>query len=283
VIIDLEENRLHFHRLGHGPTILLAFHGVGQNGAGCFESWENQLGDHYTIFAFDLFFHGQSKGVRGTDYFLPDDAITKNQWYRLILNFLSENQITRFDVVGFSIGGRFALATLEAFPERIDNAFLLAPDGISEHPVYRFATGSRPTRRLFTWVMNNGGWIVKTARFLQKIGVFPPGLVRFTQYMLATPERCQIILRSWISFRQLHFNIPALYEKLQENRVAVYLLIGKLDQVLKISRVKKLSSLLPPSQFIPLDCGHTRTVERAAVWATGLLLPHRVTNQQHRK
>lgn len=278
VIIDSTDTRLHYHRLGHGPRVLLAFHGVGQDGISCFQPLADQLGNYYTIYAFDLFFHGQSKGVRGTDEFLIDDVVTKQQWHQLINTFLSENQITRFDVTGFSIGGRFALATLEAFPERINNAFLLAPDGISEHPVYRFATGSPLTRRIFRWVMDNANSIVKTAVLLQKARLLSSGLVRFTQYMLATPERCQTILRSWISFRQLRFQIPALYQKSLSNNVSVYLLIGKSDQVLKISQVKKLSDLLPPPQFILLDCGHTRTVERATVWIGELLQHRKITN-----
>lgn len=271
MIIDSANSQLHYHRLGHGPNILLAFHGVGQDGAGCFESFGKQLGNYYTIYAFDLFFHGQSKGVHETDEFLIDDVVTKEQWYQLISTFLSENQINRFDVTGFSIGGRFALATMEAFSERIDNAFLLAPDGISGHPVYRFATGTQLTRRIFGWVMDNANSIVKTAVFFQKAGLLSSGLVRFTQYMLATTDRRKTILRSWIGFRQLRFNIPALYKKLQTNGISVYLLIGKFDQVLKISQVKKLRTLLPPSRFIQLDCGHTKTVERAAVWIDQLL------------
>lgn len=271
MIIDSPNSQLHYHRLGHGPNILLAFHGVGQDGAGCFESLGKQLGNYYTIYAFDLFFHGQSKGVRGTDEFLIDDVVTKEQWRQLLTTFLSENQITRFDVTGFSIGGRFALATMEAFPERINNAFLLAPDGISEHPVYWFATGTRLTRRIFGWVMDNAASVVRTVVLLQKAGLLSSGLVRFTQYMLATTDRRQTILRSWIGFRQLRFNIPFLYKKLQTNNVSVYLLIGKFDQVLKISQVKKLRTLLPPSRFILLDSGHTKTVERATVWIDQLL------------
>lgn len=270
-MIDSSTTRLHYHRLGHGPTILLAFHGVGQNGAGCFESFREHLGNYYTIYAFDLFFHGQSKGIRGSDEFRIDDVVTKELWHQLLTAFLSENQITRFDVTGFSIGGRFALATLEAFPERIDNAFLLAPDGISEHPIYRLATGTAFTRRIFSSVMNNANLIVKVAELLQKTRLLPAGLVRFTQYMLATPERRQTLLRSWILFRQLQFNIPALYQKSLADNISVFLLIGKSDQVLRRSQVKKLSDLLPPSQFILLSCSHTRTVEQAAVKIEELL------------
>ena len=46
-----------------------------------------------------------------------------------IREFLRKENISRFDVAGFSMGGRFALATLEAFPEKIGNVFLIAPDG----------------------------------------------------------------------------------------------------------------------------------------------------------
>ena len=116
------EIQIPYTLLGSGPRILLAFHGIGQDGASCFAPSLQSLGSHYTIYAFDLPFHGANGDA-------PFEVITKTDWKECIQSFLSQNNVTRFDITGFSIGGRFALATLQAFPQNIDNAFLIAPDG----------------------------------------------------------------------------------------------------------------------------------------------------------
>ncbi|MCF0056483.1 alpha/beta fold hydrolase [Dyadobacter sp. CY356] len=254
-------NTLHYHRLGHGPKILLAFHGIGQTGLNCFESFSQLLGDHYTIYAFDLFFHGQSKGIQGNDDFSDQDIITKTFWNKLISDFLEENKIDRFDIVAFSMGGRFALATLEEFSEKIDNAFLIAPDGVSEHPLYTLVSRFWPTRKLFHWVIQNPDILIKSAHLFEKLGLIHKSLIRFTQFMLADPKRQETIYRSWLAFRMLKFDIPEVYKKL--NGTKVYLFIGKYDKLLKAKDVKKLSELLPEEQYFLLSAGHSNLVEKA--------------------
>jgi len=253
---------LHYHRLGRGPKILLAFHGIGQTGLTCFESFSKTLGDHYTIYAFDLFFHGKSKGIRGNDNFSDQDIVTKTLWKKLISEFLEVNHIDRFDIVAFSMGGRFALATLEAFFQKIDNAFLIAPDGISEHPLYTLASRFWPTRKLFRWVVQNPDILIKSANLLEKPGLIHSSLIRFTQHMLSDPKRQEIIYRSWLAFRMLKFDVPSLYQKLGVTKI--YLFIGKYDKLLKAKDVKKLSVLLPKNRYFLLAAGHGNLVDKAA-------------------
>lgn len=254
--------KLHYHRLGHGPKILLAFHGIGQTGLTCFRSFSQLLGDHYTIYAFDLFFHGQSKGPHGNEDFSDQDIITKTLWKTLIFDFLAENKIDRFDIVAFSMGGRFALATLEEFPDKIDNAFLIAPDGVSEHPLYTLASRFWPTRKLFHWVLQNPDILIKSANVFEKLGLIHKSLIRFTQFMLADPKRQETIYRSWLAFRMLKFDIPAVYKKLDGTKV--YLFVGKYDKLLKTKDVKELSALLPEEQYFLMPAGHGNLVEKAS-------------------
>jgi pimeloyl-ACP methyl ester carboxylesterase len=250
---------LHYHKLGHGPHILLAFHGIGQDGISCFKSLETHLGDHYTIYAFDLFFHGQSRDF-------PFQVVTKNLWAKLIQDFLEAHNITKFDIVGFSMGGRFALALLEAFPSQIENAFLIAPDGVSEHPVYTLASRFPPTRFLFKWLMQHPETFFRSVHIFQKAGLLNGSLVRFTEQVLNTQEKRETIYNSWVAFSPLRFNIPQLYAKAQENHIPIILFTGKFDKLLKAADVKELANLLPPENYIVLKSGHSQLVEQAGVW-----------------
>lgn len=254
-------NNLHYHKLGHGPHILLAFHGIGQTGISCFQPFEDHLGDYYTIYAFDLYFHGESN-IAG--FWAQNELISKPDWYHTIASFLQENHIERFDVTGFSMGGRFALATLELFPTKINKAFLIAPDGVSEHPLYTIASRSQPARRLFQWLMKNPSVFFKSADFLQKTGLIHSSLYRFTQQVLNTPEKRRTIYNSWVCFRDLHFNITSLHNLTQSQNIDLHLFTGKFDKLLKPSAVDKLRKLLPESKSMILQSGHTQLVEKVA-------------------
>ena len=256
---DSFSGKLPFHKLGSGPNILLAFHGIGQDGSACFSTIEKSLGNHYTIYAFDLPFHGQNSDA-------PFEVISKKAWKESIAYFLQENNITRFDITGFSIGGRFALATLEAFPENIDNAFLIAPDGVSEHPMYALATRVPPARWVYGWLMRHPGVFFPGVHVAQTLKLASKSLVRFTQQVLNTPEKRQTIYRSWVAFRDLRFDIPALVKTANASRVKIYLFAGVYDSLLKPKAVHKLAELLPENQYIELKSGHTRLVEHAAAW-----------------
>jgi pimeloyl-ACP methyl ester carboxylesterase len=250
---------LHYHKVGYGPHILLAFHGIGQDGISCFKSFETYLGEHYTIYVFDLFFHGQS-----TQF--PAQVITKDLWTKLTGDFLNQHNIKKFDVAGFSMGGRFALATIEAFSSQIENAFLIAPDGVSEHPLYTLASRFASTRFLFKWLMQHPEPFFRSVNIFQKAGLVNSSLVRFTEQVLNTQEKRETIYNSWVAFRQLRFDIPKLYAKARENHIRIIIFIGKFDKLLKEADVKELANLLPTENYIVLKSGHSQLVEQAGAW-----------------
>jgi pimeloyl-ACP methyl ester carboxylesterase len=263
-ITEMLQSNLHFHKTGHGPNILLAFHGIGQDGLSCFRPFTKTLGNYYTIYAFDLYFHGKYSQTLNAEVFVNDEFITKDNWKEFIQEFLFKENISRFDVAGFSIGGRFALATLESFSSQINKAFLIAPDGISEHPLYTLASRFLPARYFFRWLMQNPNLLFMAANVLQKYGLIHSSLYRFTQNLLNTPEKRQTIYNSWVAFRELHFDIQLLYQKILTSRIDLYLFVGKYDKLLKVSAVQKLSDLLPGDKFIILQSGHSQLVEKTA-------------------
>ena len=256
---NLSPKSLHYQKLGRGPKILLAFHGIAQDGASCFQPFEAHLGNIYTIYAFDLFFHGESISSK-------NELVTKELWRSIIQRFLAENIIDKFDVAGFSMGGRFALATMELFPNRIENIFLIAPDGVSEHPLYGFATRFWITRQLFKWSMQKPQPFFNVVNFAKQVGLINSSMLRFVQQVLNTPEKRQTIYNSWVNFRNLRFDIPALHQLALDNSITTFLLVGEFDTLLKPAHVRKLAALLPSDQYIILKSGHTRLVEHAASW-----------------
>ena len=139
---------LHYQKIGNGKKILLSFHGMGQDFL-CFQKFAQTFENQYTTYLFDLPYHGKSGGIDGNNY-VENEVITKEIWKEYLEKFLQESQIQTFSIIAFSMGGRFALATVEAFAERIEELILLAPDGITEDPKYVLATRYGFTRKFLS-------------------------------------------------------------------------------------------------------------------------------------
>ncbi|WP_439557761.1 alpha/beta fold hydrolase [Dyadobacter sp.] len=257
--MELGHNNLPYHKLGHGPRILLAFHGIGQDGLSCFKPVEHLLGKHYTIYAFDLFFHGANADCQ-------INVISKPFWKELLSDFLVKNVIADFDIMGFSMGGRFALTTMETFPESVKNTYLIAPDGISENPLYTLAVRNAAGRKLFHQVMQKPGFFFQTIQLLENAKLINSSLVRFTQQILNTPQKREAIFKSWTAFRDLRFDIPKIAQLAEANHIRILLFTGQYDKLLKPHTVSKLAGLLPTDQTIRLKSGHSQLVAHAAAW-----------------
>ena len=123
---------LAYRTYGHGPLAVLAFHGFGRTGED-FHILEKTLGERCTLYAFDLHFHGQSPSYphRADEPFTPKELAT------YFAAFADELKAEKVVLLGYSLGGRMVLTLLEQMPERVDRAFLVAPDGLRTRPWYR--------------------------------------------------------------------------------------------------------------------------------------------------
>lgn len=256
---------LSYEILGNGTEPLLAFHGIGQTGPGCFGSFGRELGSRFTIYAFDLPFHGKSAPFFQADRWNHgDEPVSKAEWEVFISSFLTQRGISRFSVAGFSLGGRFALATLDLFFDRIENAYLVAPDGITDQPLYRLATTSGATRNIFFSVMKRRRMLQKFAGLLQKLGLMHISYTRVLNRLTPSDEHAMLVFRSWVNFRELKAS-PQFYRKdPSEFKDKVFLFLGKYDHLVTARTIKPLLSRLGRDQVIELNAGHTTSVDAAA-------------------
>ena len=248
--------KLHFQKIGNGQKILLAFHGIGQDFL-CFKTFAETFSDTYTTYCFDLPFHGKSQ-------FLENEVITKKAWRDFLSNFLEENQISDFSLIGFSMGGRFALATLEGFSSQIDKVILIAPDGVSEHPLYRIATRFKFTRQLFKTVIFQHKYFLFVAKILSKLRLVPEKTIRFALKMLDSTEKQQQVYRSWVGFRELNFKMSYIATLIHKEKIEVLIFVGKFDAILPLRQILPLSKKLSEVRLVVLETGHTKLVEKTA-------------------
>src|SRR5690606_8012102 len=140
--IALPGSVLSYYVAGSGNLPLVAFHGFGQTHK-AFYSWLDAVGSQYRLILVDLYFHGKSTWDD------PDTPLEKNTWKEVMSTLFAREGISTCSVAGFSLGGKFALATFEAFPGQVRALYLIAADGIRPSFWYTLATWPLPMRALF--------------------------------------------------------------------------------------------------------------------------------------
>lgn len=251
-----ESHQISYRKFGTGASVLLAFHGFGQSSQvfSLLEAWQ---GGRFTVYAIDLFFHGNS-------YYKGDTLITKPIWHHLITAFLAEQRINRFSLLGFSLGGRFALATVEAFADRLDELILLAPDGITRSIWYQLATSSAAGRRLFEYFLSHLSLLNGLGHALTRLGLLNRTAMRFAEISLGTPQQRELVYQSWTQFRLIQPDLLLMSQLLIKQSIPVHFFTGAFDRIVPGSYLLPLTKRLNNYQLTVLRTGHNHLIELVA-------------------
>ena len=240
---------LHFRQYGKGQKVLLCFHGFGQDHQ-VYRILEDRFGADYTIFSFDLFYHGQS--------FWHDksEPILQKDWEQMMIQFLEEHQIKQFSVVGYSMGARFALALYNGMPKRINQLVLLAPDGISKSLTYWFMTSFSSTRKLLRYLVINPQPYRRLLLILLRLRLVDKGVLKFSETQMQTRVMRRRVYYTWVMFRNLYASSTITAKNINENATDLKIVMGEFDKVIGLESIKPLLKHFPKS-LMYLSIGHT--------------------------
>jgi len=256
-LLAYENSSLHYVIKGNGSKNLLVFHGFGQTRK-AFDNFSSSVSANYKLYIFDLYFHGQSKW--GYD----ERPLEKHLWKKTIEHFLEVHQLDKFSLCGFSLGGKFALATLEAFPEKVESIILIAPDGIKTSFWYSLATYPLLFRGLFKSMVHHPNRFRMVSRKLSALGVVDKGLIRFAEQQMDTEDKRQRVYYSWVVFRHLTFDLKTIAELINRYSIALILITGKFDKVIRSGNMQKLLVHVKKYRHEILDTGHNGLINGAA-------------------
>lgn len=253
-VLHYKGSCLAYRKTGQGSNAILLFHGFGQHHL-AFHALTDLLGSHYTLFAFDLFFHGQSKWNQG------EQPLEKTTWFEIIDQFLQENNLKRFSVLGFSIGGKFAFATVEFFSDRIDHLVLLAPDGIKTSFWYSLATYPILLRRFFRSMILHPGRLYKIVSIMRNLRLVDKGVLRFAEHQMSTQEKRERVYYSWVVFRHLTFDMKKMATLIVDQQIQLTLIVGQHDKIIMVNNMNRLLRYLNGVTPHVIDAGHNHTIE----------------------
>ena len=248
--LNWKESTLHYAVLGTGPDVWLLFHGFAQSKEHLLSLAAQMAGRGVRVYVFDIYFHGESIWGRGTRLLQNED------WKEILMAFLEQERIGRFSVAGYSMGGKFAISSVMAWPGRCKACWLIAADGVSRNFWYGVATQFKPLRKLFRYFVVRPRAMYKLFDLVRKMRIVDPGVIEFSFRQVKTRKRRVRLYYAWVVFRQLFSPMMAFAETLRKHEIKATVILGKKDKMITLRSMEPLLSRDPDIPLLILDANH---------------------------
>ena len=251
------QHTISYYTYGRGKDVIIAFHGYGQDHR-AFRHLGKQLGPHYTIYAFDLFFHGNSSRIARRT------PLHKDEWCAIVAHFLKIQQITIFSIMGYSLGGRFALTLVECYAERIEQLILIAPDGIKHSFWYHFSSSTILGNYLLRAWISRPKVFFRVVRLARQSNLIDKSLSKLVLSHMDTRKKRYEVYCRWTGFRLIKPDLPTVIRKCNEQEIYVRTYLGEYDRVIKAKSIIPKLKKLKISRIHCLPCGHNSLLQNVS-------------------
>lgn len=242
---------LEYYLFGTGSKILVCFHGFNETPKH-FSFLANTL-TNYTIVSISLFYHGNSQR-------LTHNYLKIKEWEPIITGLLDELNITRFSILAYSMGGRFATCTFQKLHHRINHLILIAPDGIIKRFWYEFATSPIGLNRLFRFFMYNPYVFLKFIKVLEHLRLMNSSTSKFAMNQLSQSNQRMQVYKCWMAFKHFIIKPIPLAKLINMSKTRCVFIFGKYDKVIPFEQHKKFLKLAHSSKSYVLENGHQKLV-----------------------
>jgi len=231
---------LAYRTFGHGPSVVIAFHGFGRTGAD-FEALGPALGEACTIHAFDLHFHGKSPSYpeRSAKPFTPHELAV------FFTGFLDKINTKKATLLGYSLGGRIALSLLTTMPERTERLVLVAPDGLKTRPWYRGLAATQLGEWAYRRFVEHPEKIHLIVDGLRATRLMSQKMHRFLKGQTDSQAKRMLVRDVWLSFRSIEPDLEEVAAIATERGIPINMFFGQFDSVIRPRFGKKLHDLAP--------------------------------------
>lgn len=244
--IDYKNHRIAYTIIGSGNQFIIAFHGVLLEKS-AYDFLEN-LGDEYTILAFDLPFHGETEWQE--PYILTPDLIA-------VFQLLKEQyQLERVHLLGYSIGARWVHVLIEHFAAMISSVVYVAPDSVMDNKFYSFATGNIIGKPIFKLMTHRTRWLHNLINTGERIKIIPPKQAKFIRTATGSEEKSKLIYKIWKGYATLDFNIAHVISNVNNLHIPTLLVIGLYDTIIKREHVQPLINSVKNIKVVTLEQTH---------------------------
>lgn len=253
--IEHRGGRMHCLQFGTGRRLLVALHGFGDR-ARLFAVLEKALGDHYTVVAFDLPFHGQTEW--------PHETFDKADLLAVIGQIREYVGSELLSLMGFSFGARLVLALLPDLLPQLERLFLLAPDGIRTQGMGLAERTPLWLRRWLARVVERPAVVLRLVMWGDRLGVVPPLVAQFLRFNLARPARRRRVFGCWLALDAFHLRRRDIRAIWAQSGLPVDIFVGTQDDIVHRKTLRHLAQGLLNVRVFQLPGGHRIVSEALA-------------------
>ena len=175
----------------------------------------------------------------------------------LFEQFFQQHSITRFSLMGYSLGGKIVLQLVELFPEKVTTVFLFAPDGIRNNWSNGFVTRNKIGKTIYRRVIQNPSRFLRLVKMLQNMNLLHEKLSDFLHHTMSSREKRQQVWDVWTCFRDIKPDIRNIQEIINKKSIHAHLFFGKSDRVIPPTIGKKfLRRLTNKNSLHVIEMGH---------------------------
>lgn len=254
--------RLHYYTYGTGAEPMLAFHGFGMKGTQ-FSVLEPAFAERYTIYSFDLFFHGKTE-LFDNSLELIRRGLYSSEFSTYIAEFIQEMGFQKVSLLSYSMGSLMALSIIEHLADKVESAWFIAPDGIRPNMLLQIGSRNRIVNRIFYKLVYSPKTVNLILNSLLKYRYIDGPLHRILQGEFGT-EATRLTCYQAITYHaSLRFNKIKLAETINKNKIKTYFYFGETDRLFPPSIGREFSAMLENTSLYVLNSGHELVNEELA-------------------
>lgn len=219
---------MHYYCFGSGPRTMFCFHGYGMHGRQ-FKVLEETMGEQYTFFGFDLFFHKKTV-LRDQSVAAVKKGISKGQLAVFFKDFCKEAGVDRFSIIAYSMGSHYATSLVEEMPEYIDELFIAAPSSLKPGKIITFLSGNRVGNKVLERMALSNTSMPRLLSVLKRIKIIDQKGYDILFREVASPELRFSFFACASYMRFLILNTEKFITKLNQHQIRSVFIFGERDK-----------------------------------------------------
>lgn len=254
-LLPYKNSFVHYLKFGNGTRFLFCFHGYGED-ASSFLFLGKTLGHDYTLIVLDFPFHGNTVWKDGHAF---NTADLEN-----IINAIIPLELQTVSFIGYSMGGRIALAMLQEIPQKTERVVLVAPDGLHKNFWYWFSTQTGIGNKLFSYTMRNPQWFFGGMAFLKNFRLLNKSIFKFAHAYLDDATERTLLYDRWTTMRKFKPKESRITLALKQYKIPLRMLFGSYDRIILSERSTTLDKKNDTITVRTIKAGHQLLKEKYA-------------------
>lgn len=254
-LLPYKNSFVHYLKFGNGTRFLFCFHGYGEN-AHSFLFLEKVLGHDYTLIALDFPFHGNTDWKEGFLFTVKD--------LESVMTAIVPLELQTVSIIGYSMGGRIALALLQEIPSNIEKVVLVAPDGLHKNFWYWFSTQTSIGNKLFGYTMKKPQWFFGGMAFLKNFRLLNKSIFKFAHSYLDDAGERILLYNRWSTMRKFKPDEHQVTAALKQYNIPLRMLFGSYDRIILSKRSAGLDQQNDTITVKTIRAGHQLLKEKYA-------------------